>query len=51
MKAIVIAVIATVLSFIFLHKPLVLACGGRMKIWKLLVFDLALGVGVYLIAR
>lgn len=51
MKAIAIALLAFVLSFCFLHKPFVMAFGGRMKFWKVLIFDLVIALSVYLIAR
>ena len=51
MKLIVIAIFASIVSFIFLHKPLAKACGGSIKLWACLVFDLCVGVGVYLLIK
>ena len=52
MKLIVIAIFASIASFIFLHKPLAKACiGGSIKLWACLVFDLCVGVGVYLLIK
>ena len=51
MKALVIAIFASVGMFLFGTKPVLRLCGGSARMWKLLLFDLLIGVGVYVLVR
>lgn len=51
MKAFTLALLACALSFLFLHKPLARACGGSIKLWAALVFDIFIGLAVYQLAK
>ena len=49
--AIVVASFAVVASFLFLNTQLARACGGSVRIWAALLFDLLVGVSTFIIVR
>jgi len=51
MKSIIVGIIVTVLSVLFLHKPFAWTQGGTVKLWKCLLFDMLLGIGAAFLAH
>lgn len=50
MKALILGLLAIIFTNLFLRKPFVKAVGGRAKIWVCLLFELSMGIAVYILA-